>query len=139
MRARHSLSPYADFWMVSIRSSRGALGRLRSSATECKSRSHGFTEYLLWMQTTGATPLAVKQHSLFRMSLSAKDGRSASNDSLSWPLNAGFGLSTPHAPDVCAVDAWHSGTDHRLTNTEKFRATAKVPSDRYPSAFQDEG
>src|SRR6266568_7706261 len=31
---------------VSIRSSRGALGRLRSSATECKSRSHGFTEHL---------------------------------------------------------------------------------------------
>ena len=31
---------------VSIRSSRGALGRLRSSATGCKSRSHGFTEHL---------------------------------------------------------------------------------------------
>jgi len=31
---------------VSIRSSRGALGRLRSSATGCESRSHGFTEYL---------------------------------------------------------------------------------------------
>ena len=31
---------------VSIRSSRGAVGRLRSSATECESRSHRFTEYL---------------------------------------------------------------------------------------------
>ena len=31
---------------VSIRSSRGALGRLRSSAAGCKSRSHGFTEHL---------------------------------------------------------------------------------------------
>ena len=31
---------------VNIRSSRGAVGRLRSSATECESRSHRFTEYL---------------------------------------------------------------------------------------------
>jgi threonine dehydrogenase-like Zn-dependent dehydrogenase len=31
---------------VNIRPSRGTLGRLRSSATACKSRSHGFTEHL---------------------------------------------------------------------------------------------
>ena len=35
-----------DHLSVSIRSSRGVVGRFRSSATGCESRSHGFTEYL---------------------------------------------------------------------------------------------
>src|SRR3974390_2516827 len=42
-----------DYWNVSIRSSRGALGRLRSSAAGCKSRSHGFTEHLRWNSPSG--------------------------------------------------------------------------------------
>jgi catechol 2,3-dioxygenase-like lactoylglutathione lyase family enzyme len=37
---------YKGKGVVNIRSSRGAVGRLRSSATECESRSHRFTEYL---------------------------------------------------------------------------------------------